>query len=299
MNDMLKILRSLTLSVVLCLGLASCRNPVAPDVPKVSIFCDYVEAIARQEGITFAEAAKRLKDLGYTGVDVWTTQKPWIIKTLDSLGFEHSCLLASIDYPKGDQKEAEDRTLAFMEEHGYDRVMLVAGFMPDDGFSQEDRELVRQRIASFAERVVRSGHEIMVEDFGTRLSVTHGSGRLDSLFAITGDLGMVFDTGNFMYSGEDVLEMLDRYRDKIGHVHLKDLVSPSDWTCVAIGTGCIPVREIIGKLVSTGYNGWYTVELSGSKKMLSDSGESVRNITEALTCRNTSRRKGWHPCSIR
>jgi sugar phosphate isomerase/epimerase len=251
-------------------------------MPKISIFCDHIESIARQEGIPFAEAAARVKELGYAGADVRVLQKPEEIKTLDSLGFEHACAITDINYSNGEQKELEDLTLAFMEEHGYDRLLLVTGLMPAEGFSQEDRDIERQRIAAFAARVAAHGYSIMMEDYDHKRSISYNAERIDSLFSVSKDLGLVFDSGNFLFAEEDALEQLDHFRDRIGHVHLKDRTSPSDMSCVPIGTGCIPMKELIGKLVETGYRGWLTVEQFGSRNMLSDCGVSIQNINSIL-----------------
>lgn len=265
-----------------CIGFVSCRKAAEPALPGISIFCDHIETVARQEGIPFAEAAARIKELGYEGADVRVLQNPETIRILDSLGFAHSCAITDIDYAKGDQEEIEDRTIAFMDEYGYDRLLLVVGVMPEEGLSDEEREAVRQRIASFASRVAGRGYTIMVEDYDSKRSISYNAERIDSLFAMSKDLGLVFDSGNFIYAGEDALEQLDHFRGRIGHVHLKDRTSPTEMKCVPIGTGCVPIAEIIGRLVETGYDGWLTVEQFGSRNMLEDSGVSVRNVRAAL-----------------
>ena len=144
-------------------SLFSCNK--APDVPKISIFCDHIESIARQERISFAQAATLLKECGYTGVDVRVFQRPEEIKTLDSLGFEHACAITEIDYSQEDQSQLEEQTLQFMDTQGYDRLLLVTGLMPESGFSQEQREAARKRIAAFAARVTAKGYTVMVEDY--------------------------------------------------------------------------------------------------------------------------------------
>ena len=210
-------------------------------------------------------------------------QKPEEIKTLDSLGFAHSCVITDIDYSKEDQKELEDRTLAFMDEYGYDRLMLVAGFIPKEGFSQTEMDAARRRIADFAARVTAKGYKILIEDYDNERSFTSNEARLDSLFAISEDLGLVFDTGNFQFSGEDAMEEFEHFRDKIGHVHLKDRASLTDLSCVPAGTGGIPIVEIINKLKEDKYNGWLTVEQFGSRNMLADNETAYRIIRASIS----------------
>ncbi|MBQ8061609.1 MAG: sugar phosphate isomerase/epimerase [Bacteroidales bacterium] len=50
-----------------------------------------------------------------------------------------------------------------------------------------------------------------------------------------------------------------------------------------IGTGCIPIREIITELSSSGYQGWFTVEQFGSRNMLEDSRTSFENIMSIVS----------------
>ena len=262
-------------------SLFSCNK--APDVPKISIFCDHIESIARQERISFAQAATLLKECGYTGVDVSVFQRPEEIKSLDSLGFEHACAITEIDYSQEDQSQLEEQTLQFMDTQGYDRLLLVTGLMPESGFSQEQREAARKRIAAFAARVTAKGYTVMVEDYDNRRSLTLNAERIDSLFMVSKDLGIVFDTGNFLFAGDDTMTQYEHFRSKIGHVHLKDRMAPDNMACVPAGEGCLPVKDIIRKLKASGYKGWYTVEQYGSRNMLQDSYTAYANVLSTLT----------------
>lgn len=270
------------IAAIAAIGLSAASCQKTPQKMRISIFSDHIATISRQENISFAEAAAKIKEIGFEGVDVRVRQKPEEMKTLDSLGFAHSCVITDIDFSKEDQKELEDRTLAFMDEYGYDRLMLVAGFIPEEGFSQAEMDAARQRIADFAARVTAKGYKILIEDYDGERSITSNEARLDSLFAISEDLGLVFDTGNFQFSGEDAMEEFEHFRDKIGHVHLKDRASLTDLRCVPAGTGCIPIVEIIQKLKEDNYTGWLTVEQFGSRNMLSDNETAYRIIRSAI-----------------
>ncbi|MCR4860053.1 MAG: sugar phosphate isomerase/epimerase [Bacteroidales bacterium] len=281
----MKITTLLPALAILVLGVSGCRGKAGSDIPKISIFCDHIETAARQEGIPFAEAAARIKAFGVTGADIRVFQDPAHIKTLDSLGFAHACAITDIDYSREDTKDLEDKTLAFLEERGFDRLLLVPGLVPRD-FSREQRDAARQRIADFAARVTAAGYRIMVEDYDNSRSLCYDAERLDSLFAVSKDLGLAYDSGNFLFAGQDALEQYGHFRDKIVHVHLKDRTSPTDMTSVPAGTGCIPITEIIGRLAGSGYQGWYTVEQYGSRRMLSDSETAIRNVAAALSGSN-------------
>lgn len=263
------------------MALVCACGPKKAQEPKISIFCDHIWTVARQEGISFADAAAKVREIGYAGVDVRVLQKPEEIRTLDSLGFAHACAIADIDFSAGEQPEMEETALRFMKEYGYDRLLLVPGLMAE-GSTQEEKETAWKRIAAFAERVSAAGYRIMVEDYDNPQSLCYNTGRLDSLFFISRNLGLVFDTGNFLFAGEDALDCYPHFRDRIGHVHLKDRVSPDDMHCVPAGSGCIPIETIVRDLKATGYDGWLTVEQYGSRQMLADSQAAYSSVLQML-----------------
>lgn len=88
-----------------------------------------------------------------------------------------------------------------------------------------------------------------------------------------------FDSGNYFIAGEDCLEALNIFRDRIAHVHLKDRVTEADFACPAIGSGCIPEAEVIHALLDSGYDGWFTVEHFGAEDMLTAARKSYSFVT--------------------
>lgn len=94
-------------------------------------------------------------------------------------------------------------------------------------------------------------------------------------------VGLVFDTGHYLYGSgssnpKTVLEGLERFRDRIKYVHLKD-VDPAlaaqarqeGWDYkralgrgifCELGQGCVDFSGFIEELDELGYTGWLTVE---------------------------------------
>lgn len=76
-----------------------------------------------------------------------------------------------------------------------------------------------------------------------------------------------YDTGNILYynPGADVYEQLDRVKDYVRNVHLKDSRGqPEDWYFPAVGDGgAIDFRRIREQLDAIGYTGPYTIEIEG------------------------------------
>lgn len=258
-------------SLVGMLLFVSCGRPA----PRVSIFANHIADMAWQEHIPFAEAASRIRALGYEGVDVFTTIAPDQLRILDSLGFQHACAIANIDYARGEQPAAEEQALTFMKEQGWSQLLLVPGLMPHDA-TAEDVDKAIALVSAFAERAAAEGLSVMVEDYDDPRSLCFNTSALDRLFAAAPALGHVFDTGNFIYCGEDVLKALNHFRPNIRHVHLKD--RRDDRSCPAVGDGIVPMSEFITRLLDSGYSGWFTVEHFGSKSMIDDASRSIAAI---------------------
>jgi inosose dehydratase len=92
----------------------------------------------------------------------------------------------------------------------------------------------------------------------------------------TPDVKLLFDTGHLLFGGADVLRTLDRWADRVHHVHFKDIrpevvknvrenrksfldaVIAGAFTVP--GDGCIDFQAVTDKLKAIGYAGWIVVE---------------------------------------
>lgn len=261
------------------LSLALASTTMFAQNPKISIFCDHIEDIVKQEGISFRDAASRLREAGYTGVDVRVKQNPAELATLKSLGFEYACAITDLDWSKGDQTAAEKETLAFMKKTGCRKLLVVTGLMND---FKGDYEAVKLGLASFVHRASAQGVEVMIEDYDNARSACYNIGRISGLLDYSPELGHVFDSGNYLFAGEDCIKAMHLFNDRIGHIHLKDRRSPKDLSCPAVGAGCIPITEVIKLAQFFGYDGWFTVEHYGSRTMLADALASYENVRKAI-----------------
>ena len=92
----------------------------------------------------------------------------------------------------------------------------------------------------------------------------------------TADVKLLFDTGHLLFGGADVMRVLDRWADRVHHVHFKDIrpevvkdvrenrrsfldaVIAGAFTVP--GDGCIDFQAVTDKLRAMNYNGWIVVE---------------------------------------
>ncbi len=117
-------------------------------------------------------------------------------------------------------------------------------------------------------------------------TVVQSESCLDALMTNTNNLKLLFDTGHLTFAGINPETILDRYLDRIAHVHLKN-VRPSIvgkvreqglsfGQAVRAGVFTVPGDEaesgveysiLLTRLAENGYNGWYVVEAEQDPRM--------------------------------
>jgi sugar phosphate isomerase/epimerase len=69
-----------------------------------------------------------------------------------------------------------------------------------------------------------------------------------------------FDIGNITSLGLDPLEVLPRVLDRIETIHISDMMKSGVFAPVAIGTGVVPIGEVLSVLKRNGFAGWLCIE---------------------------------------
>lgn len=248
--------------------------------PRLSIFFDHVAEIAHQERIAIQDAAQRVKQLGVDGIDVKVTMNESQLRMLDSLGFQHASAIADINFVQGEQPEAVKQALDFMSRYDYSRLLLIPGLLPENA-SEELMGKVCKRIDAFVKEAAKEGKDVMVEDYDNPRSPCYNTQTLDRLFAASPELNHVFDTGNYLFCGEDVMAALQHFRSRIHHVHLKDRKAMNDRASLPIGAGIVPLKALVNELMQSGYEGWFCIEHFGAPSMMEYTKQSIANIKAA------------------
>jgi len=98
---------------------------------------------------------------------------------------------------------------------------------------------------------------------------------VDTFLART-DVDLTFDTGHLLIGGGDVLESWQRWRNRINHLHLKDVRTGvlrdivaggggmievwSGGTFVPLGDGDLAIGALMDDVVASGWDGWLVIE---------------------------------------
>lgn len=256
------ILVALLVAASFALGYGIGKLFISPE-KKISIFLDSIYDIARQKDISFKEAAQQVYDIGYRGVDAWTSTPSNVLELLDSIGFSRSCAITYIDFcNKGECEEQIESTLQFMKNNSFDKVLLVPGCFSEKP-TAEQKDSVVTKVRAFSDKAAAQGLSVLIEDFDDPCSPCMNTDDLNRFFAACPSLGHVYDSGNYPFCGEDEVEALKHFLPLVKHVHFKDRSERGVKDLPAIGSGIVRFAEILEILQEGGYDGWITVEIVG------------------------------------
>lgn len=248
---------------------------------QISLFANRIGMVAQQKGISFEEAAAQVRSIGYTGVDAYVTMDAQQVKAIKKAGFKMASAIAIIDYFAGEQADLEEQAIKFAKKNKCDKILVVPGFIPDN-CTPELRKTVSERLAAFTAAAKAKDVLVMVEDYDDQKSPCNGMKNLQKIFSEVPEIGYLFDSGNFLSNGEDMTRPLEVFRPRIAHVHIKDRVSQDVMTAPVPGTGCLPLKWVVRRLLMTGYDGWFTVEFGKTNDILADLQTSYDNIKEYI-----------------
>jgi len=75
-------------------------------------------------------------------------------------------------------------------------------------------------------------------------------------------IGICIDTGHFDASGVDMDALIDEFSHKVNHIHLKENSGVGKKKFTRFGEGTTNNRHIVERMISLGYEGYLSVELS-------------------------------------
>ena len=143
-------------------------------------------------------------------------------------------------------------------------------------------QLTRDEIKAYAEKLTEVAK--WMQDRGMPMAYHHHMGSMieseddvNWLMEYSGtEVNLCFDTGHLLFGGGDIARTMDRWMDRIHHVHFKDIrpeivkdvrANNRSFLDAVIagaftvpGDGCIDFLSVAQKLKAADYNGWIVVE---------------------------------------
>ena len=139
--------------------------------------------------------------------------------------------------------------------------------------SDDEMKAYGRKVTEFAEWADAQGMPLSFHHhMATVVQYEH---ELDAFMAASG-IPLLLDAGHLAFAGGDPLRVIDKYHDRITHVHTKDIrqdvVDALDWSKDSFldavikgaftvpGDGSLDFEAIVQKLADYGYEGWFVVE---------------------------------------
>lgn len=260
-----------------CCGNKPQAQDEIPAKPQFSTFSDHVLSVARQDSISLLDAAKWVHSIGIDGIDARTSLSDEQMADFDAAGLQHACAILDVVYTKDPVPELQEKAIVFCKKHGFERLMYCPPLLPE-GATPEQKDSLMADTKAFAEKAISAGIDLLFEDYDNPRAITFNMEALDKLFAAIPNANHAYDTGNFFFAGDDPIQTFEHFRDRISHVHLKDRVAVGDKASPAAGTGAVPCRQLVDRLMAEGYQGWITIEGYGAKDMKEQLKVSVENM---------------------
>lgn len=151
--------------------------------------------------------------------------------------------------------------------------------------SDLDREEALRRACTRYDEVCRMGserHAVMhVHPHSHAGSVIESDDEYEYLLEHTNPTHVRFgpDVGHIMRGGGDYLGILERHRDRVLHLHLKDMYEDGRWA--PLGEGVCDLKALVDLLHRIGYDGWLVLE-EESAAARKDPAAAIRRSRETL-----------------
>ncbi|WP_369371212.1 sugar phosphate isomerase/epimerase family protein [Promicromonospora sp. Populi] len=88
-------------------------------------------------------------------------------------------------------------------------------------------------------------------------------------------IGYTPDVGHIARGGMDPLSVLRDWRERVDHVHIKDVAADGTWA--ETGRGVIDIPAVLDYLADTGYDGWVTFEDESPAAEADPDAATIRN----------------------
>lgn len=268
---------------------------------KISVFYEHIAEAAKQENKSVEKICQLASYCGISGVEIENTrlinEKENVIRALKLSGLEISCMYGFFDFCHGQSIEDGFKMVDLADELKIKKIMLIPGFLKKYEFlpflykSKVDKMIdILKNICNYAKT---KNIMVVLEDFDGKEAPFATSNQLLYFMKKVPGLYCAFDTGNFLYSEEDSFEVLPLFIDRIGHVHCKDrtfqvkegevpkpTVKGRNMYSCAVGSGCIKMKEIVEKILESGYDDYFAIEHFGSLNQLKDMKDSAKWLEE-------------------
>lgn len=268
---------------------------------KISVFYEHILEAAQQSSKSVLEICQLVGSYGITGVEIENTRlteagsAAWNI--LKQANLEISCIYGFFDFSHNSNIQDGLQMVELAKNVNSHKIMVIPGFVKGieriPFIYQRKTEKMISALNAISSYAKENNVMLVLEDFDDEIAPYSDARGLKNFLDQVEGLKCAFDTGNFLYSEEDSCQVLPLFLDKIGHVHCKDrtftkkegefpkkTVKGREMYSCAVGSGCIKMKDIVEKIIQSGYDDYFAIEHFGSLCQLKDMEESARWLQE-------------------
>lgn len=192
-----------------------------------------------------------------------------------SKGVETALRVANLMYEAG----YKDAIIVLADENGTvpQRTANAGRISPEMGLTEKQWQVYAKGAEKIA-RAVKDGYGIRTVFHHHCAGYVETPQEIDTLMALTDPklIGLCLDMGHYAFGGGDPIKALEKYRERIWHVHFKDFDPEAAKASRAVdgdyfdaikrgvfcelGKGIVDFKGIVDLLKDTGYKDWIVVE---------------------------------------
>jgi len=251
---------------------------------KFSVFYEHIKEAAKQTGKSVSEICKLAASYGISGVEIEDkrlfNEKKEVMDALNAAGLEISCIYGFYDYSHEDKIQRGYDFVDLASSLDVKKIMPIPGFIQDNERESEVYQNCLDKMTDAMNKICAYAKEknvmVVLEDFDDKIAHFSNAEGLKYFMENVSGLYCAFDTGNFLYSEEDSLEVLPMFLDKIRHMHCKDrsfkevegeeykaTIAGRKMYSAPVGSGIIKMKEIIDIVKNSGYDDYFAIEHFG------------------------------------
>lgn len=235
----------------------------------------------------YIEMLDLIAETGYDVVDIMSTEvrllgKEYVKRELESRNLKVACYIHMESF---DGIENEQTAVDNAKYLGAEILMLAPGYSAryEGKSGQQIRDDLVERWTPIVKYAKEKGIKIVVEETpDLRLHFCSSNEVADVLNRIDG-LYFVYDSANMLFTHEEPVEFYKQFKNKVAHVHLKDLSTDKEDKAAYLGKGIVDLKAVIKALKDDNYDGYIAVEFSvdktiGYKKSLIETLKFVKSL---------------------
>lgn len=268
-----------------------------------TVFYEHIAEASIQTGQTIPELLEKVKSYGIGGVEIEDRRlykQVSLVHQLKDAGIEIGCIYGFLNYQEDDNRQDGRKLVDLASSLHVHNILVIPGFVTPELLNASEklsyqREVMRmiEYVCDLTDYAEQKGIVTGMEDFDDKIAPYSTICGLRKFAEKIPKLKVTFDTGNFLYSEEDILEAYEELSSYVGYVHLKDRsFDPKDGEIPKVtlkgrnlysspvGHGVIPMHEFLSRLKRSGYDGTLAIEHFGSKHQLEDMRKSAEWIEQ-------------------